>query len=116
MIPDSPRWLLKMGRSEEAKRVLLDGFQYNGGKDIPHDLDERLKPSDKSDLIVAPSWWSIWTGTKAKRSVILVHFAWAVYVTNFNGMLLNVKAFGRDLLSIHTIVFGNNQNFIIIVT
>lgn len=102
---------MKMGRLEEAKAVLFDGVRYNGGdQSVPKDFEDRLirecTSSDKAALSIAPSWWSIWKGAKAARTVIAVHVAWAVYVTNYNGMLLNVKAYGRDQLSYNTIIFG----------
>lgn len=110
MIPDSPRWLLKKGRVDDAKSILLHAVSYNKTQSVPKDLDERLlqeaSSGDKASLIITPSWWSIWQGSKAKRSMIAVHVAWAIYVTNYNGMLLNVKAYGRDFLSVHTIGLG----------
>lgn len=110
LIPDSPRWFMRKGRMEQAKSILLEGARYNGGETFPKDFEDRLNQectsADKAALMIVPSWWSIWQGAKAARTVIAVHVAWAVYVTNYNGMLLNVKAYGRDLLSYNTIIFG----------
>lgn len=37
---------------------------------------------------------------------LALHTAWAVDVTNYNGMLLNIRVFGREYLIINTVVCG----------
>lgn len=108
MIPDSPRWLLRHGRIEETKKCLQQAESVNKTTNITEDLEQRLNNQITATLKEpAPAgWWSLWKGPKALTTMIAVHCAWAIYVTNYNGMLLNVKAFGRDMLSINTILLG----------
>lgn len=108
-IPDSPRWLLKHGYVDEAKAVLLESIAANNRKYIiPVDFDDRLKQrSNEMEKEPVPlGWWSLWVGPKAIVTMIAVHTAWAIYVTNYNGMLLNIRAFGRDYIYVNTMVAG----------
>lgn len=107
-ITDSPRWLLSHGHIDKARDVLLYAAKMNKNKDIPEDLEQRLKSQAEQSLKAAApaTWWSLWKGPKAKTTMIATHLAWAIYVTNYNGMLVNVKAFGRDYIDVNTIIFG----------
>lgn len=75
---------------------------------IPSDFEECLhKQASQMQNEPAPlGWWSIWDGPKAILTMIALHTAWAVYVTNYNGMLLNIRAFGRDYIYVNTAVAG----------
>lgn len=48
-------------------------------------------------------WFSIWS-KKMGIYILVVHYAWSVYVLNFNCVVLNIRAFGRDHLSINTVL------------
>lgn len=41
--------------------------------------------------------------------MVMLHTAWAIYVTNYNGMLLNIRAFSRDFLTANTIAAGLSE-------
>lgn len=57
------------------------------------------------------SWYSIWDGKPAKIYILAVHFAWSLYVLNFNCVVLNIRAYGRDHLSINTVALGFSEIF-----
>lgn len=121
LIPESPRWLLRNDRATEAKLVLVAAAQHNGrtAAELPIDLDERLRLTGVawSKVQETPSWWSLWRSDAATPAmartrvlwVVAAHVAWPVYVTNYNGMLVNVKAYGREFLSVNTAVLGRRS-------
>lgn len=108
-VPDAPRWMLRHGRTFEARQVLVSAATTNNRKYVvPIDLDEKLAKTafEMSNEPKSLGWWSLWAGPKAAVTMIALHLAWAIYVTNYNGMLLNIRAFGRDLLYLNTALAG----------
>lgn len=108
-IPNSPRWLLRKGLIEDTRTVLIQSLKTNDREHLlPVDLNERL--NIQSTILLNETkpvgWLSLWDTPKSIIYMIALHIAWAIYVTNFNGMLLNVRAFGRDYLTVNTIVTG----------
>lgn len=114
LIPDSPRWLLTHGYLDRTKEVLRQADRINRTSNILNDADLELRL--KADMTAAEkqakpeTWWSLWHDHRDFLNMTAVHSAWAIYVTNYNGMLLNVKAFGRDFLSVNTILMGTSHN------
>lgn len=108
-IPDSPSWLLKRGKVESAKRLLLYIVKVNERTTyLPPNFESFLKVETAAQLKkpAQQNWWSLWENRKSTITMIALHLAWAVAVTNYNGMLLNIRAFGRDFLTINTLVAG----------
>lgn len=54
-------------------------------------------------------WSELWDGNPSKMYILAVHFAWSVYVLNFNCVVLNIRAYGRDHLSINTVAIGFSE-------
>lgn len=108
-IPDSPRWLLKHGRIDEARMVLIDAAHMNNRKFmVPINLNDRLKEK-AAEMNEAPAplgWWPLWVGPKAAATMVALHLAWPIYFINYNGMLLNIRAFGREYLYVNTALAG----------
>lgn len=110
LIPDTPRWFLSKGRIDEAVRIVEYAITVNNTKhrlsapEIRQHLTKHVGFISKEE---APAkWHSLWNDRRDVIQIIAVHIAWAVFVTNYNGMLLNVKAFGREYLSVNTISLG----------
>lgn len=55
------------------------------------------------------SWCEIWDGKPSKIYLFAVHYAWSVYVLLFNCVVLNIRAYGRDHLSINTVAIGFSE-------
>lgn len=109
LIPDTPRWFLRKGQIEKAAEIIKYAVSVNNTKPmLMSELRQHL--SNHVELFAKESppadWHSLWTDRRNVLQIIAIHMAWAVYVTNYNGMLLNVKAFGREHLSLNTILFG----------
>ncbi len=109
-IPDTPRWFLNKGRVDEAVEIIEYAIAMNNTNRLisTSEIRQRLVNHvtfSKKDETPA-KWHSLWNDGRTIIQMIAVHVAWAVYVTNYNGMLLNVKAFGREYLSFNTIFMG----------
>nr|XP_029712116.1 solute carrier family 22 member 8-like [Aedes albopictus] len=111
-IPDSPRWLLKHGRVQEAKELLLGAAKSNGTEDsISIDFDHQLKSfSETASVQPEPeAWWTIWKEKGSTKNLICIHLAWGLFCTAYYGMLLNIAAFGREKIEFNTVVAGTSE-------
>lgn len=109
LIPDSPKWLLAHNKLGAAKVQLLDAMRVNNkSEELPSNVDSflQLEAAAVAKLPKPDTWPSLWSSKKQIVLMIALHTAWAVDVTNYNGMLLNIRVFGRDYLIINTIVCG----------
>lgn len=109
-IPDTPMWFLRKGRIDDAVVIIKDAVAANNSKLSMSEPELRKHLMDQMTLNSneqSAKWKSLW---KERRStvvqIVAIHIAWAACVTNYSGMLFNVKAFGRDNLSINTIALG----------
>lgn len=110
-IADTPRWFLRKGRIEEAVGIIEKAFSVNNTHQHPMsepDLRQHLTKHMKliSDEEPPAKWLSLWDDRRTVVPIIAVHIAWAVCVTNYSGMLLNVRAFGGEHLSFNTSALG----------
>ncbi|CAG7817265.1 unnamed protein product, partial [Allacma fusca] len=92
-LPESPRWLLSMGRAEEALKIVEDIAKFNG-KSIPsEDLRQVFKGilarNDDSNIQNARMWDLFSKRSLAIRTIILGIASSANYFM-YGGLLLNV--------------------------
>lgn len=76
-IPNSPRWLIKRGRIEETKMILLEAARINGKTDFTlSNLDKQLQiqAAECSKPVKEPSYWEMWRGQV--KNLIAVHLSW----------------------------------------
>lgn len=108
-IPDSPKWLISHNKLSAAKDNLLYAMRVNKRLDrLPSNIDSFLQ-FEAAAMAKVPkpnNWQSLWSSKMQIILMIALHTAWAVDVTNYNGMLLNIRVFGRDYLIINTIICG----------
>lgn len=108
-IPDSPKWLLMHGEISAAKTYLFHAMKFNKRTSrLPSNFDSFLQ-LEAATYLKAPkpdNWFSLWSSKRQIIMMIALHTAWAVDVTNYNGMLLNIRVFGRNYLILNTVVCG----------
>lgn len=112
-IPDSPRWLLKHGRVEEAKKVLLEAAKINRKTEFSEDdLDKQLHvmADTMKDNPPEPSLLDIWKGPPGViRKLFAAHIGWSIYLMLYFGLLLHVRAMGRNFLEVNTVIAGVSE-------
>ncbi|KAG5671767.1 hypothetical protein PVAND_001945 [Polypedilum vanderplanki] len=113
LIPDSPRWLIKHGKVDEALKVMLMTARINGKTDFTkQELESKLQSlaTDALNDPPEPSYWSIWQGNFAhKKALFVAHIGWSVYLMLYFASLLHVRAMGRNYLHVNTIIAGLSE-------
>lgn len=109
-LPDSPRWLLKHEKVDEAAKVMLEAARVNrksnfNQEDLVNDLIEICAEMKKAPP--EPTIWSIWEGDfQHKRAMFAAHIGWSTYLSLYFASLLHVRAMGRNFLEVNTIICG----------
>ncbi|XP_055904665.1 solute carrier family 22 member 3 [Eupeodes corollae] len=105
-IADSPRWLAKHGKYDEALQELLESATVNN-KNIPVDLEEQLREFGshvKHDKSL--SYLCIWDETTNWKYVLALHWAWVWASFLYNAMILAIRQFGVDHIHVNTMSMG----------
>ncbi|KAI1305343.1 Organic cation transporter 1 [Halotydeus destructor] len=99
IIPESPRWLLSVGRYEEAYDVMAKIARVNG-KPVPAQLMEQLrmvgqteKTQSSNDEQSSGSILDILRSPALRTRFILITFSWMANVTAYRGITLNFQNF-----------------------
>lgn len=112
-IPDSPRWLLKHERIDDALQVLKDAAKVNGTKIFSE--NELMKElSELSEFMhydpPEPTLLSIWNVPfLIKLRLFVAHIGWSVFLMMYYASLLNVRAMGRNYLEVNTAIAGISE-------
>jgi MFS family permease len=101
IVPESPRWLLMVNRTEEARKVIMDLHHIKGDEDESYARAEfyQMQKQTQFDLTLNPSWWEMFRRPSyRKRTILACAFAFigqstAVLVINNYGPTL-YKALG----------------------
>lgn len=98
---------------EEAKEVLLEAARVNGKKDFDEeDLDKQLKSLSEQMMKAPaePSMFSIWDKKDGVRiKLFAAHIGWSIYLMLHFGLLLHVRAMGRNYLEVNTVIAGISE-------
>ncbi|XP_067676067.1 organic cation transporter protein-like [Haliotis asinina] len=86
-IPESPRWLLKHGRREEAKRVVANIAKRNKVPMYTDDLNE--VDIDKEEVKQEP-FWKLLKSPVMMRRMIIICYNWFAVGMGFYGLSMNV--------------------------
>ncbi|XP_028178694.1 organic cation transporter protein-like isoform X1 [Ostrinia furnacalis] len=104
VLPESPRWLLSMGRTQEAKVILEKAAKFNG-REVPADLDKLLMLDRAANHDEEPSVMLLFRGHLLKRTICLF-VAWFAMTIAYYGLLLNIGNFNLGNLHVTSIILA----------
>ncbi|XP_046556207.1 organic cation transporter protein-like [Haliotis rubra] len=87
-IPESPRWLLKHGKREEAKIIMASMSKKNKVKLDPDILDE--VDIEKEEVKQEP-FWNLLKSSVMMRRMIIICYNWFAVGMGFYGLSMNVN-------------------------
>lgn len=103
-MPESPRWLLSMGKTEEAKVILQKAAKFNK-REMPADIDKLLMLCKTENQMAGPSITLLFKGALLKRTICLL-FAWFAMTIAYYGLLLNIGNFNIGNLHMTSIILA----------
>ncbi|XP_077295924.1 organic cation transporter protein isoform X2 [Arctopsyche grandis] len=96
VVPESPQWLLTMGRIAEVKEIMKEAAAFNKRK-LPPSMDKILQPDGKSTTNEkAAGVMDLFRGP-TRKITICVFIAWFATTIAYYGLVLNISSFGGDL-------------------
>lgn len=104
VLPESPRWLLSMGKTQEAKLMLQKAAMFNK-RELPADIDKLLLLQKSETREEGPSVTMLFKGPLRKRTICLF-VAWFCMTIVYYGLLLNIGNFNIGNLHMTSIILA----------
>nr|XP_034829193.1 solute carrier family 22 member 21-like isoform X2 [Maniola hyperantus] len=104
IVPESPRWLLSVGKIQEAKIVLQKAAKFNNRTNT-EDLDKILTSHTADNKRENPSVLMLFKGYLLKRTFCLF-VAWFSMSIAYYGLVLNIGKFNLGNLHVTSIILA----------
>ncbi|KAL1464997.1 hypothetical protein WDU94_004595 [Cyamophila willieti] len=107
IMPESPRWLVSMGRINEAMEILSDAARFNNRK-LPLNLDKQLKDSvlkSNQDVGKKVQVMDLWRTPLIRLISFVQYIIWFSVYLVYYGLVLNLSNIGGDVY-VNTIISG----------
>lgn len=95
ILPESPRWLLAMGKTQEVMTVLQQAAKFNK-RELPHNLDKQLLPTSNRP-IESGGVLDLFKTKRMMRITLLLFVIWFSVYLVYYGLVLNMGYMSGDL-------------------
>ncbi|KAL5273017.1 hypothetical protein ACFFRR_000035 [Megaselia abdita] len=99
VVPESPRWLLVKGRTEDVKKIVEATAKFNN-KILPNDYENKLKPPPgtmQNGIEVTASFMSLFRVKYLRRITLCFLSIWFIMNLVYYGIILNMSTFGGNV-------------------
>ncbi|XP_071942421.1 organic cation transporter protein-like [Antedon mediterranea] len=114
-IPESPRWLLAKGKTEEAKLVIQKIAKRNKVGDLPDDILDNLEVGCDSSESTKTSPLIILRYTQMRRKTVYITYSWFAVNLAYYGLTYGVEGLNVDVY-IGTFLGGVTELFACLFT
>jgi OCT family organic cation transporter-like MFS transporter 4/5 len=96
VLPESPRWLLAMGRTNEVMTILQKAANYNG-RELPVNIDKQLLPNENDTETESVNVMDLFKTRQMRKKTLLLFVIWFSVYLVYYGLVLNLGNIGGDL-------------------
>ncbi|XP_076258162.1 organic cation transporter protein-like isoform X1 [Rhynchophorus ferrugineus] len=97
-MPESPRWLLALGRTKEVLKILERAAKFNK-KELPSELEKHLEPPRSPDQEEQTSVGvtDLFKTAKMRTKTLILFLIWFGVYLVYYGLVLNIGNIGGDI-------------------
>ncbi|CAH1119189.1 unnamed protein product [Phaedon cochleariae] len=96
VLPESPRWLLALGRTKEVMRILESAARFNK-RPLPPNLDKRLQPETSEEPVENVSVLDLFKTAEMRKRTFIQFLIWFSVYLVYYGLVLNLGNIGGNL-------------------
>lgn len=96
VIPESPRWLLALGRSQEVMVILEKAAKANG-RDLPPNIDKHLLPQSSEEPTENVNVLDLFKTAQMRKKTMCLFLIWFSVYLVYYGLVLNLANIGGNL-------------------
>ncbi|XP_044757941.1 solute carrier family 22 member 13-like isoform X2 [Coccinella septempunctata] len=96
ILPESPRWLLAMGKTDQVMKVLQTAARVNR-KDLPPNIDKQLLAPDGDPETESLGVLDLFKTAEMRKKSFLLYIIWFSVYLVYYGLVLNLENIGGDL-------------------
>ncbi|KAL3277159.1 hypothetical protein HHI36_012511 [Cryptolaemus montrouzieri] len=96
VLPESPRWLLAMGKTDQVMEVLQRAARFNN-KELPPNIDKQIMAPDKDAETESLGVLDLFKTSEMRKKSFLLYVIWFSVYLVYYGLVLNLENIGGDL-------------------
>lgn len=96
VLPESPRWLLAMGRTNEVMTILQRASSWNK-RELPINIDKQLLPCESDSETESVNVMDLFKTRQMRKKTFLLFIIWFSVYLVYYGLVLNLGNIGGDL-------------------